>query len=138
MAIAVAHSKAVAALSTCFSNNHWMLSAMLQPMDVKEVVLHEDSEEYGFSHPEIAEWLTGVEQLRREELASMYVVASVPGKLRAAGVGLGWNVNVRRQAARLALGLALAILNSKEQQLAADFPEMVPLLREARRTAALA
>ena len=135
MAIAVAHSTAVAALSTCFSNNHWMLTAMLQPMDVSEVELREDSEEYGLSRPEIAEWLTGVEQLRREELASMYVVASVPGELRAAGVGLGWNVKVRRQAARLALGLALAILNSKEQQLAADFPEMGPLLREA--TAAL-
>ena len=138
LAITVAHWKAVAALITCFSNNHWMLTAMLQPMDVKEVVLHEDSEEYGFSHPEIVEWLTGVEQLRREELASMYVVASVPGELRASGVGLGWNVKVRRQAARLALGLALAILNSKEQQLAADFPEMEPLLREANRTAALA
>ena len=111
---------------------------MLQPMDVSEVELHENSEEHGFSHSEIADWLKGVEPLRREELASMYVVASVPGELRASGVGLGWNVKVLRQAARLALGLALAILNSKEQQLAADFPEMEPLLREAKRTAALA
>ena len=138
MAIAAAHSTAVAAQSTCFSNKHWMLTAMLQPMEVSGVELREDSEDYGFSRPEIAEWSTGVEQLRTEELVSVYVVASVPGELRAAGVGLGWNVKVRRQAARLGLGLALAILNSKEQQLAADFPEMGPLLREARRTAALA
>ena len=104
MRIAVAHSKTVVAQSTCFSNNHWMLAAMLQPMDVTEVELRADSEEYGFSHPEIAEWLTGVEQLGREHLASMDVVASVPGELRAAGVGLGWTVKVRRQAARLAIG----------------------------------
>ena len=89
----------------------------------------EELEEWSQLHGEIQVWLESVRALRRDEMYKWYSSAWVPqdSAVRVIGVGCAWSTGKRRQTARLAMALAVAADQGREETLTQVFPEMQPL-----------
>ena len=115
-----------------FHSNHHILQAFgTQPESAAAAQFEEDDAEDGYTHSHIALWLRELRDPAIAEYGENYTVASTEDT-QALGVGLGSRACRRRQAAKLALGLAFAIKTRCAAAVVAEYPEVAALLHNLR------
>ena len=135
LAVAVRYCPEYAESSCCYSNNCHALrslvdSTVLQGLECVDLQGGGEIQELTELHCELNNWLGRISELRADDLYLFNVTAWVPERpeLRVIGIGVGWHRQQRKQTARLALTLAVAVDQGKEELLLRGYPEMRPLL----------